>query len=105
MHTFSRNWLAASAVAIALSFGLATARAQSGSSSGSISGTVLDPSGAVVANATVEIHNPVSGYDRTTTTDAKGNFSFPNIPFNPYHLSVNAALVRPWYSIGPPSCP
>jgi hypothetical protein len=90
MHTFSKNWLAAGAVAFAVFFGLATARAQSGSSSGSISGTVLDPSGAVVANATVEIHNPVSGYDRTTTTDAKGNFSFPNIPFNPYHLSVTA---------------
>ena len=90
MHSFSKKWLAASVVAITLSFGLAAARAQSGSSSGSINGTVLDPSGAVVANATVEIHNPVSGYDRTTTTDAKGNFSFPNIPFNPYHLSVNA---------------
>ena len=67
------------------------AYAQSGGSSGSINGTVLDPSGAVVANAGVEIHNVVSGYDRTTTTDSKGNFSFPNVPFNPYHLSVKAA--------------
>src|ERR1700721_4796413 len=66
------------------------AHAQSGGNSGSINGTVADPSGAVIPNATVEIHNPVSGYDRTTTTDAKGNFSFSNIPFNPYHLSVNA---------------
>jgi Carboxypeptidase regulatory-like domain/TonB-dependent Receptor Plug Domain len=90
MHSFSKNWLAAIAVAIAVFFGLVAAQAQSGSSSGYINGTVLDPSGAVVANATVEIHNPVSGYDRTTTTDAKGNFSFPNIPFNPYHLSVTA---------------
>jgi len=52
---------------------------------------VLDPSGAVVANASVEIHNPVSGYDRTTTTDSKGNFSFPSVPFNPYHMTVKAA--------------
>ena len=65
--------------------------AQSGGSSSSISGTVLDPSGAVVANASVEIHNPVSGYDRTTTTDSKGNFSFTNVPFNPYHMTVKAA--------------
>jgi hypothetical protein len=65
--------------------------AQSGGSSSSIGGTVLDPSGAVVANASVEIHNPVSGYDRTTITDSSGQFSFTNVPFNPYHLRVSAA--------------
>ena len=37
------------------------ASAQSVGNSGSINGTVVDPTGAVVANATVEIHNPVSG--------------------------------------------
>jgi len=41
-----------------------------------------------VPGATVEIHNPVSQFSRTTTTDSAGRFSFPNIPFNPYHLSV-----------------
>ena len=64
------------------------AYAQSGGSS--ISGTVLDPSGAVVVNASVEIHNAVSGFDRTTTTDSSGKFSFPNVPFNPYHMTVTA---------------
>jgi hypothetical protein len=65
----------------------AVVRAQGGAS---ISGTVADPSGGVVVNATVEIHNPVSGYFRSATTDSSGNFSFPNVPFNPYHLSVAA---------------
>jgi hypothetical protein len=55
----------------------------------SITGTVLDPSGAVVPNATVEIRNPVSQFDRTTTTNSTGGFSFPNVPFNPYHLIVS----------------
>ncbi len=50
--------------------------AQTGNSS-SISGTVLDPSGAVVADAAVTIHDPVSGYERSATTDSSGNFSFP----------------------------
>jgi hypothetical protein len=68
-------------------------RAQGGSS---ISGTVVDPSGGVVANATVEIHNPVSGYDRSTTTDASGAFSFSNVPFNPYYLSVKAEGFAPF---------
>jgi hypothetical protein len=47
--------------------------AQSGNST-SITGTVLDPSGAVVSNATVEIRNPVSGFSRSVITDAAGKF-------------------------------
>src|SRR5471030_2504158 len=62
--------------------------AQSGGSSTSVTGTVVDPSGAVVPNANVEIQNPVSGFDRNTSTDTSGKFSIPNVPFNPYHLSV-----------------
>jgi hypothetical protein len=58
--------------------------------SGSIEGVVKDPSGAAVPNVTVEIKDPVSGYLRTTTTNAAGSFRFTNVPFNPYHLSVNA---------------
>jgi hypothetical protein len=64
--------------------------AQSVGNSGSINGSVLDPTGAVVANASVEIRNPVSGFDRTTVTDAAGKFAFTNVPFNPYHLTVTA---------------
>jgi len=61
---------------------------QSAGNSTSVGGTVLDPSGAVVPNATVEIRNPVSGFDRTTTTNDTGGFLIPNVPFNPYHLMV-----------------
>jgi len=71
------------------------AYAQSGSSA-SIAGTVVDPSGAVVPNATVELHNPVSAFDHSTTTDSSGRFNFPNVPFNPYHLSVTLAGFAPY---------
>jgi hypothetical protein len=64
--------------------------AQSGGNSTSVTGTVMDPSGAVVPNATIKIHNPVSQYQRSTTSDDKGNFSIPNVPFNPYHVTVSA---------------
>ena len=57
--------------------------------SSSLSGVVTDPSGAVIPGATVEIENPVSQFIRTTTTDSTGKFEFSNIPFNPYHLSIN----------------
>jgi hypothetical protein len=58
------------------------------SNSGVVSGVVTDPSGAVVPGATVSIQNPVSQYARTATTDKSGHFQFPNLPFNPYHLTV-----------------
>jgi hypothetical protein len=73
----------------ALAIAVQIASAQIGNSA-NVQGTVTDPSGAVVASATVDIHNPVSGYERTTTTDSAGSFNFPNVPFNPYHLSVTA---------------
>jgi hypothetical protein len=58
------------------------------SNSGLVSGVVTDPSGAVVPGATVSIQNPVSQYSRIATTDKAGHFQFPNLPFNPYHLTV-----------------
>jgi hypothetical protein len=106
MDSFYKNHKAAAMVALAVmlstvalstvTLSAATPNAQSGGSSGSINGTVLDPSGAVVANATVEIHNAVSGYDRSAATDSKGNFTFPNVPFNPYHMKVTAAGFAPY---------
>jgi len=71
-----------------LSLALLPARAQSGGSSTSVTGTVVDQSGAVVPNANVEIRNPVSGFQRNTGTDTSGKFSITNVPFNPYHLTV-----------------
>jgi hypothetical protein len=85
---YKKSRFAASAVVFCLALGL---RAEAQSNSASIGGTLLDPSGAVVANATVELHNPVSHFDRSTTTDSSGKFSFSNVPFNPYHLSVMGA--------------
>jgi hypothetical protein len=70
--------------------------AQGVGNSASITGTVVDPTGGVVPKATVEIHNLVSGLDRTTTTDNMGTFSFVNVPYNPYHLSVNVGGFAPF---------
>ncbi len=80
--------------AIFLSFTVLQLPAQTGNS-GSISGSVADSRGAVVPGATVTILNAVSGYKRTATTDATGDYQFPNVPFNPYHLTVSRrALAR-----------
>ena len=64
--------------------------AQNAGNSASITGTVTDPSGAVIPAATVTIHNPVTQFERIETTDGMGNFTIPNVPFNPYHMTVSA---------------
>ena len=64
--------------------------------SSSIGGTVTDPTGSVVPGATVTIDNPVSGYHQTAATDTSGSFSFVNVPFNPYHLTVSVSGFAPF---------
>jgi hypothetical protein len=60
------------------------------SGAGTVRGSVVDPTGAVVKGAAVEIGNPVSQYKNTTQTDSQGNFEFDNIPFNNYHVTATA---------------
>src|SRR5213594_5120736 len=74
---------------LVLSLTAGPAKAQSGNS-GSIEGVVKDPSGGVVAGATVEISYAVSGFKRETATGSDGSFKFTNVPFNSYHLAVTA---------------
>ena len=88
LASYKKSRYAAFLVVFYLGLGLSV-YAQSGSST-SITGTVVDPSGAVVAFAGVELHNPVSGLERATATDASGKFTISNVPFNPYHLTVTA---------------
>ena len=75
----------------------ATPMPQSSSgTAGTIEGTVTDQSGAVVPGATVHIAYRVTGYEQSTTTGAAGDFRFQRIPFNPYHLTAEAAGFQPF---------
>jgi Carboxypeptidase regulatory-like domain len=76
------------ALLVLQSFSVLPAPAQS-VASGTVEGSVVDPTGAVVSGASVEIRNPITGYQQTTTTDTSGTFRFTNLPFNPYHIEVN----------------
>jgi Carboxypeptidase regulatory-like domain/TonB-dependent Receptor Plug Domain len=83
--------LASAGLACVVALSLACpGHSQSVSSSGTIRGSVVDPTGAAVARASVRIQNPVTGYDQSATTDSKGTFEFPNIPYNNYHLTATA---------------
>ena len=66
------------------------ARAQGLGGAGTVQGTVKDPTGGVMQAVEVKISNPVSGFTRTTTTDAAGKYVFSNLPPNPYHITVEA---------------
>src|SRR5258706_1378370 len=55
---------------------------------GTVQGTVKDPTGGVMQAVEVRISHPVSGFSRTTTTDAAGKYVFRNLAPNPYHITV-----------------
>ena len=73
-----------------------SASAQNAGNSTGISWTVSIRLGPWCPDATVTIHNPVSGFERSATTDSSGNFTIPNVPFNPYHMTVTAKGFAPY---------
>ena len=58
--------------------GVAGAHGQGLGGAGTVQGTVKDPTGGVMQAVEVRISNPVSGFTRTTTTDAAGRYVFSN---------------------------
>src|SRR5215469_16235727 len=57
-----------------------------GQTFGEITGVVTDPSGAVVANATVTVTNPETNFTRRVTTNASCNYSFPALLPGTYNV-------------------
>ncbi len=55
---------------------------------GTITGTVTDPTGAVVANASVEAKNTATGVVYPTQTTATGNYTLAQLPPGTYTLTV-----------------
>src|SRR5437762_10050532 len=55
-----------------------------------VSGTVSDPSGAVVPNASVTIRNQQTSQARSAKTDSAGGYEFSFLPIGSYSLSVEA---------------
>ncbi len=57
---------------------------------GSVTGTVSDPTGAAIPNATVQLSKTVSGLNRTVNSDGAGQFRFTNVPADQYRLTVTS---------------
>ncbi len=61
-----------------------------GQSTASLSGTVTDPSGAVVPNAKVTVHSLATGLDRVVNTDSAGIYEVPSLQPGDYKVQATA---------------
>src|SRR5215210_5268418 len=62
-----------------------------GQNTGTISGTVQDQSGAVVAGANVKAQNPATNFTRETVSATNGFYRFDQLPVGTYSISTEAA--------------
>jgi Carboxypeptidase regulatory-like domain len=60
-------------------------------STGALTGTVTDPSGGVIASATVTVTNLATGQTRKTTTNANGSYQISLLPPGSYSVHFEAA--------------
>jgi hypothetical protein len=64
--------------------------------SATLTGTVFDASGAVVANANVTLKNEASGDVRTTVSNGEGYFTFAAVPPASYTVSIEKEGFNVW---------
>jgi hypothetical protein len=81
-------------VAAVLYFGLLVTPIAAQTTFGSITGTVTDPTGAVVAGATVSITSEATGVERRVSSSDAGVFNVPNLNVGLYKLRVEAKGFR-----------
>jgi hypothetical protein len=60
-------------------------------STATLTGRVLDPSGAAIPAATVTVRNEVTRFNRSVQSAADGSYLVTNIPFHSYQVMVEAA--------------
>lgn len=64
---------------------------QASGTGGTVEGTVVDPTGALVADAGVTLSNSATNYSQMQKTGPDGTVRFNNVPFNSYHLDVTVS--------------
>ncbi len=74
--------------AVLLAFFVFQIDAQAQALSGTIVGTIVDNSGAAVVDASVRLRNTGTGFTRTATTNASGQYSAPTIPTGVYSITI-----------------
>src|SRR5262249_41979765 len=64
-------------------------------STGALTGTVIDPTGAVLQRAQITLRNTGTNETRTALTDQNGSYRLPLLPPGEYDLTVQAAGFAP----------
>jgi Carboxypeptidase regulatory-like domain len=75
-------------------------KAQAQAFAASLSGTVFDPTGAVVPGAKVSLTNPAKGFSRDFTTGADGRYTFTLVPPGTYDLKVEESRFKSYTQSG-----
>lgn len=57
---------------------------------GNLSGVVTDATGAAIPNTVVRLDSPSTGFTRTTTVTATGEYLFAELPVGVYKLTINS---------------
>jgi hypothetical protein len=70
-----------------------------------ITGTVTDPSGNVVANAQVSVQNQATAETRTTSTDASGRYTVSQLQPGSYDVTVSVSGFKKYVKAGVPLQP
>src|SRR5579885_1921309 len=76
------------AIALCILAGSLDAFGQAGT--GTITGTITDPTGGVVANAAVEVRSAETNVPYPTVTTRTGAYTVPRLPPGPYSVTVSA---------------
>src|SRR5256885_1287087 len=91
MRLFARSFLSL------VCFGLAL---WAQSDRGTITGTVADPTGALVPGAALSLKNSETGAAYASKTTETGNYTLPSLPAGVYELSVEGSGFRKFVQSG-----
>ena len=92
--------LGGSLLVITLFAGLSINSARSQATNAQMSGRVVDPTGAAIPNAKIDIQNTGTGLDRTVTSSDAGDYVIPSLPVGSYKLRVEAAGFKTYTQSG-----
>jgi carboxypeptidase family protein len=80
--------------AAVLSLALVSAALAQTGTTGTVIGTVTDPSGAAISDASVALHNTATGTEATQQTNSAGQYTFVNVTPGDYEVSVKKSGFR-----------